>query len=592
MFGRLFGIDYRTLALFRVAIGLTVLANIINLSGHITALFSDRGVMTRAAAYDWLAAERWSIFMTSGQPAVLAGMFALSGLVAVLFIIGYRTRLMTLLLWVVMVSLANRNPIIQQGGDILMSVLLFWSIFLPLGARFSVDAALARGIESKAQALFTEPRLVSPAALAILIQASYVYWVGALLKTGPEWIPDGTAVYYAMHLDSFAMPVTYWFRQFGDVLQGFTYFVWGLELVMPVLVFSPIFHVPLRLTGQFLLISMHLGFIIFLGIGLFPAASISSLLLYTPSEFWDWLGRKLRTKKRQGVALFYDKDCGFCLKICLILREFCLLPDTPIRQVQDDKRTRALFDKDFTWVVEDHDGSLVTGWKAVNLTLLRSPLFAPLGWFMSLKPFLAIGEWVYGWISRNRGLMGRMSNILLPYRTIGIHPSRPAQAIVVLLTVLVLYLNMLTLPKISYKAPAPVNSIARFLKLDQTWNMFAAFPAKVDGWIVVPGVLEDGTQVELFTGRRGAISYAKPENIYFHYGDYRWRKYFNRLPGDRYREPLRNYARYLCRTWNRFEQHETRLKSFDVIYMREFTQPAYGGNKSSRVTLIHWNCFE
>ena len=33
----------------------------------------------------------------------------------------------------------SRNPIILHGGDIVLRMMLFWSLFLPLGARWSAD---------------------------------------------------------------------------------------------------------------------------------------------------------------------------------------------------------------------------------------------------------------------------------------------------------------------------------------------------------------------------------------------------------------------------------------------------------------------
>ena len=56
--------------------------------------------------------------------------------------IGYRARLATIACWFLVMSIHNRNPMILSAGDILLRLLLFWAMFLPLGARYSVDAAL------------------------------------------------------------------------------------------------------------------------------------------------------------------------------------------------------------------------------------------------------------------------------------------------------------------------------------------------------------------------------------------------------------------------------------------------------------------
>ena len=61
--------------------------------------------------------------------AALLFLVAAAGAGALL--LSYRTRLATLLSWVLLVSVQNRNPLLGQGGDDLLRMLLFWGLFLP-----------------------------------------------------------------------------------------------------------------------------------------------------------------------------------------------------------------------------------------------------------------------------------------------------------------------------------------------------------------------------------------------------------------------------------------------------------------------------
>ena len=61
--------------------------------------------------------------------------FLVAGLFAGLLLVGYRTGLATCVSWFMLLSVQARNPIILQGGDVLLRLLLFWGIFLPLGER-------------------------------------------------------------------------------------------------------------------------------------------------------------------------------------------------------------------------------------------------------------------------------------------------------------------------------------------------------------------------------------------------------------------------------------------------------------------------
>src|SRR5690606_14670972 len=98
--------------------------------------------------------------------------------------------------------------LILQGGDDLLRVMLFWAMFVPLGARFSVDAALAR----------TQPeqlpkRIFSVGSMTLALQLLAMYAVSAILKTGPTWHAQGSAIHLALHHHAFATPFGAWFRE-------------------------------------------------------------------------------------------------------------------------------------------------------------------------------------------------------------------------------------------------------------------------------------------------------------------------------------------------------------------------------------------
>src|SRR6185295_12584290 len=116
-------------------------------------------------------------------------LFLFSFFCGCMLLIGYRTTLFTFLCWFLLLSLHNRNGLILQGGDDLLRMVLFWSMFIPWGERYSCDRLL--DAEKKTVAPF-----VSVALIAYLLQLCYIYTGSALLK-GPEWNTVYTAMYYA-----------------------------------------------------------------------------------------------------------------------------------------------------------------------------------------------------------------------------------------------------------------------------------------------------------------------------------------------------------------------------------------------------------
>ena len=581
-----FGIDLRTLALFRVCLGLWLIVDLIIRAGHLTAHYTDFGVLPRAEAISYISPWRLSIHLINGSTAFQAILFILAGVFALCLVLGYRTRIATIVSWVLLLSLQNRNPILLNGGDNLALMLLFWGMFLPLGARFSIDEALNSRTEAVPNSF------ASVATMAILVQCMSVYFFSAFLKSGPEWMPDGTAVYYALHVDRFASPLAAWFRQFDLPMRGLTYFVWWLELIGPLLMFSPFFRVPLRLFLMFLFISMHVGFIFFLHIGLFSYISITSLLLFSPSWLWERIGPRLRSPERLGLRMYYDGDCGFCRKTCLLLRTFLLLRETPITAAQEvEEIHRTMIERD-SWVVIDHDGQQYVRWRAVALVFRRSFLFWALGALVDWVLLRPLGDRIYGLVAKHRrGALGSLSARLLPYRAQQITPSWGANLVVGLFMIFVLSKNVVTLTQVPYDFPQDLRPIVSTLRLDQIWDMFAPHPFKTDGWYTVRGELRDGTVVDVINRVDGEPNWDRPAHQWPAYRDDRWSKYLERVRLERYQQQLLNYGRYLCRSWNKDATSERQLLTYEIYFTYQRTQPDDQEADVNREAIWHHDCF-
>ena len=136
---KILGADLRSLGVLRIAVGALILIDLIHRSTDMVAHYTDIGAFPRSAAIE-NAYSRWtfSLHMMNGTWQVQAVLFVVAAAFAVALMVGYRTRLATIVSWFLLLSLQNRNWLILPG-DNLMRALLFWAIFLPWGARFSVD---------------------------------------------------------------------------------------------------------------------------------------------------------------------------------------------------------------------------------------------------------------------------------------------------------------------------------------------------------------------------------------------------------------------------------------------------------------------
>ena len=292
-----YGIDTRALGAFRIGLGALLLCDLYSRSLHLTAHYTDAGFMPRDRLVGgWSHHLFYSFHNYGGNATSQILLFAIAGVFALMLLVGYRTRLAAVMSWLLLTSLQGRNYLILQGGDDILRVMLFWSLFTPLAARFSVDAVLA---SRKKHAPPVPIRVLSIGALALVCQLFAMYVVSAILKAGPAWHETGHAIHLALHHHAFASPFGIWLAQLpASVLRNGAYAVWWLELVGPFLFFVPIkthwFRTALALTY----IAFHFGLFLSMELGHFPWVCMVGWIVVLPSWFWDKPFAKLASALR------------------------------------------------------------------------------------------------------------------------------------------------------------------------------------------------------------------------------------------------------------------------------------------------------
>jgi hypothetical protein len=280
----LFGLDLRSLAVFRIGLGLLLLADLVGRAADLDAHYTDEGVLPRSA----ITAPRYvSLHMLGGSADFQGALFLLAGLFALALLLGWRTRLATAGSWFLLMSLHARNPMVLQGGDDLLRLLLFWGLFLPLGACWSLDD-LRRGGRTSGGAA------VSAGSAALILQICFVYWFSAALKTDPVWRSEGTAVYYALSIDQLATPLGRYLLGFPGLLRGLTFATLAIETAGPALLFVPFRTARLRLVVVTGFLLFHLvGLRLCLELGPFPWVCAVAWLALLPGRFWDGIARRI-----------------------------------------------------------------------------------------------------------------------------------------------------------------------------------------------------------------------------------------------------------------------------------------------------------
>lgn len=307
----IFSLDLRSLALFRLCLALVTLSDLITRSQNIFEHYTAQGVLPLSALKQISNPFYWSLFSLSEQTWVQILLFILSILTALFFLIGYKTRISNILLWILIISLHNRNPAVIFAADDVLRAILFWSMFLPLGACYSIDSALNNATRPLPK------QVLSGATVAFILQLTYIYVWSALYKTKSDlWFPIGDAVYYSLSFDQYATHFGQFLLSFPDYFLRFlTVSALWFETFGPLLIFIPFYNTAFRWVAICSFILLHISFGLCFELGIFPLLSASCWLVFIPTSSWDSLEEHLATAQRQGLIIYYDVDCGFCKKV-------------------------------------------------------------------------------------------------------------------------------------------------------------------------------------------------------------------------------------------------------------------------------------
>lgn len=277
------GIDARALAAFRVGVAGAVLLDLWLRAGDVVAFYTDAGVLSRDALREQ-ASVAWLVSLNtlSGGAEWQFALLLAGGVAGTAMLLGYRTRLVTAPTLLVVASFQYRNMAVLNGGDALLRYLLIWSLLLPLGARWSLDARRSDRVPPR--------RVASLASLLLLLQVVAVYAVNAVEKLHGDAWPAGEAVGTIYGLDQFLVGAGPLVADL-QVLHPWMTWLWlGLVVASPLL---------LVLTGwprTLLVLSFvgaHLGMLATLRIGVFPLVMVAALLPFLPPGVWDALERRL-----------------------------------------------------------------------------------------------------------------------------------------------------------------------------------------------------------------------------------------------------------------------------------------------------------
>lgn len=281
----LFGVDLRALAAFRIALGLLVVFDLVTRSFYLAEFYTDAGLLAREFAPFAPATSPTSLHTIDGSLVWVGLLHAIGIAGAACFTLGFATPVAKVVTYLTILSLFWRNPGAMNAGDYFVMVELFWCLFLPVGARWSVD--------ERRKGRAAEARELSAATAALLLQIALFYLFSTFHKlAGAGWW-EGTAAWYAVSHETWQRPLGALLADLPSVMKLFTWSVLVYEFLGPIALFSPFRTGPVRTLTILGFVALQLGLGLSMQLWLFPWISSLALVPFLPSPVWDAMEERL-----------------------------------------------------------------------------------------------------------------------------------------------------------------------------------------------------------------------------------------------------------------------------------------------------------
>ncbi len=308
-------------AVLRIGYGLLYLVFLLREFPHRDEIWGPGSPWTPALARQLFDQTGWvSILTLSDSRAYFEVCYAVAVVTSALFMLGWRTRAVSVLFAVVVASFHARAIFMTDGGDNLILLMAVYLVFTACGRRWSLDARRARlraaaGNETarSPQAAGELRRHLREARLGVVTvlhncgmfviaaQVCFLYGSAGLYKVqGGTW-GNGTALHYALNLDMFQPwpTLSHLVDSHEALLTAACYLTVLLQVAFPFALFGR-----LKYPILVMLLTMHVGIAVLLGLPLFSAAMIVADAVFLPDRFYRSAGLiRWRAARRTGAGV-------------------------------------------------------------------------------------------------------------------------------------------------------------------------------------------------------------------------------------------------------------------------------------------------
>jgi len=564
-------VDARSLGVFRIAMGLVLIMDLLHRWDWIEAFYTNEGVLPNHNHLFLLQDEGkvWSVYHAFSSLGEARFAFAVTLLIYLGFTVGWYTRAFHVASLVCLIGLTGRNILLESIGNSVAIALLAMTALMPCGLRFGVDA-LKRSFSARDEKTPEElndrsapvdpdmrPSLVPLALLGLL---AFIYYGAALQQAGASW-KDGTALYYALHVDRWTSASGVAVRGNTGLLAALTKAFWIAELIVVPLALVPVARRFSRTVAVAAMLLHGLVVGVLFTYGLYGWSLVAASALLLPEELWD-----APAKGARPLDVYYDADCGICLWLARLLKRLDARQNLTFVSNEElpESVDEALALR--TMVVIDADGEHHTDIAAVVRILRAITALAPLGWLFMLPGLSQLGRWLYYQVADNRIAI----SVALGMGACGVAHDEgqsaeqgpeetPAVRLagwvgVGLTSLLGLGLLAAVAAQTDANDQLPVETglgevtslanLATWMRIHAPWGLWAPEPPKTNGALVVDAETRGGWQVDPLTGYPPDLELAEPARAR---KGVLWEAYTRHIADDAYEGFRKEFRRYLTR---------------------------------------------
>ncbi|MCI0655211.1 MAG: HTTM domain-containing protein [Methylococcaceae bacterium] len=268
-------IDVRQYALLRIGLSSLITFYLIGFIPLFANHFGPDGWLGTMRDLGLYHSGSWSLlFLTDSrtQAWIFLGITLVG---ALCFTVGLLTRFSGFISLIGLISLWNRNPLLLDGDDAILRIMLFYLLLSPCGNAFSIDAR---------RRLQKRPAEIWPLRM-IQIQLALLYFISGWVKFhSPDWLNGTVLQTVLIHPEYSRWNFNSLMKQpvFLTGLHVLSFIIMWWEILFPILI---VLRITRRCTIAIGLI-FHGGLLIFMHLRLFSLIMLVLYIAWIPSGFF------------------------------------------------------------------------------------------------------------------------------------------------------------------------------------------------------------------------------------------------------------------------------------------------------------------